>query len=395
MTQEDMGKWRVTPAPEPNEVIWGNVGLTWWEEQLRRAALNAGLFWMCFFYTIPISFVASLVKLENLDKWTGITRDLSPTSRALVEGYVPTIVLIIFLMLVPEVIYFACRWAGFKSERELSATATNMYYNFLVVSVFLGLTVAQVVLQQLRSLLEDFSLSLVIRELGLTVPGQASIFVSFVLLRAFTMYPLELLRPWPLFWVPIQMVFWARTARDRKRAWKAHREMQYHRHVPMTMLVFLLGMVFSFLNPIIIPVTIAFFAIGQIVWRHQLIFVYEARFESEGAMWPHLFARMIYGAVIAQVTLVGVFLLKYATSQAIAMMPLILLTLYFRRTCDERFGPGFVHIPMRLAKLVDDVNVAPAVEEGFYMPPCMLHRRLKKRGVLGGGMRVRLPKQLD
>jgi hypothetical protein len=43
----------------------------------------------------------------------------------------------------------------------------------------------------------------------------------------------------------------------------------------------------------------------QVVWRHQLLYVYESNFESEGAMWPVIFSALITGMVIAQTTLVG------------------------------------------------------------------------------------------
>lgn len=61
-------RWRVTQAPEPEEVVWNNLHIPAWQRAIRRFLVGVITFLLIVFYMIPIAFVASLTTLENLEK---------------------------------------------------------------------------------------------------------------------------------------------------------------------------------------------------------------------------------------------------------------------------------------------------------------------------------------
>jgi len=61
-------RWRVTQAPEPEEMIWTNLHIPAWQRAIRRGLVAVVTFLLIVFYMIPIAFIASLTTLENLQK---------------------------------------------------------------------------------------------------------------------------------------------------------------------------------------------------------------------------------------------------------------------------------------------------------------------------------------
>ena len=61
-------RWRVTQAPEPEEVVWHNLHIPASSRAVRRLLAGVITFLLVVFYMVPIAFVASLTTLENLEK---------------------------------------------------------------------------------------------------------------------------------------------------------------------------------------------------------------------------------------------------------------------------------------------------------------------------------------
>jgi hypothetical protein len=59
---------------------------------------------------------------------------------------------------------------------------------------------------------------------------------------------------------------------------------------------------------------------AQIVYRHQLLYVYVPNFESGGAFFPLVFRRIVFAIFTAQATMLGMFLLKNGIQQVFMMV---------------------------------------------------------------------------
>jgi hypothetical protein len=69
-------RWRVTPAPEPEEIVWNNLYIPAWQRALRRFIVGVLTFFLVVFYMVPIAFVASVTTLENLEKLLPFVKDI-------------------------------------------------------------------------------------------------------------------------------------------------------------------------------------------------------------------------------------------------------------------------------------------------------------------------------
>ncbi|MBD4020068.1 hypothetical protein GUI04_13840, partial [Xanthomonas citri pv. citri] len=81
---------------------------------------------------------------------------------------------------------------------------------------------------------------------------------------------------------------------------------------PRMQLYFLLGLVYSTVTPILLPFIIVFFAFAYLVFRHQVINVYDQKYESAASYWPDVHRRILIGLMISQFLLMGLLSTKQA-----------------------------------------------------------------------------------
>lgn len=60
--------WLAEWAPEPRDVYWNNLAIPFVHLTIRRLIMAVALFFLIFFFMIPIAFVQSLANIEGIEK---------------------------------------------------------------------------------------------------------------------------------------------------------------------------------------------------------------------------------------------------------------------------------------------------------------------------------------
>lgn len=60
--------WLTEWAPEPRDVYWSSLAIPFVELTIRRLIMAVALFFLTFFFMIPIAFVQSLANIEGIEK---------------------------------------------------------------------------------------------------------------------------------------------------------------------------------------------------------------------------------------------------------------------------------------------------------------------------------------
>jgi calcium permeable stress-gated cation channel len=60
--------WLTEWAPEPRDVYWPNLSIPFFELTIRRLIMVVALFFLTFFFMIPIAFVQSLANIEGIER---------------------------------------------------------------------------------------------------------------------------------------------------------------------------------------------------------------------------------------------------------------------------------------------------------------------------------------
>ncbi|KAG5185648.1 hypothetical protein JKP88DRAFT_262622 [Tribonema minus] len=130
------------------------------------------------------------------------------------------------------------------------------------------------------------------------------------------------------------------------------------------LLVLTLIMTYACIAPVILVPGLLFFGIAQVVYRHQLLYVYVPDFESGGAFFPLVFRRFVFALVTAQATMLGMFLLKNGLAQVYAMAILMVVTYVYKGKMRALYEPVAETLPLEIATALDLDRQAKAAATG-------------------------------
>ena len=119
----------------PEDVIWGNMQLVWWQRLIRVYAINGAIAALVVFYAIPTAFVGSISNityLTNLLPWLRFIYNLPTQILGLITGLLPAVMLAIWLSLLPYILRLAIHFQGHPTRTVVELTVQTMYFAFLV-----------------------------------------------------------------------------------------------------------------------------------------------------------------------------------------------------------------------------------------------------------------------
>lgn len=122
----------------PEDVVWDNMQLVWWQRLIRVYSINAAITALIVFYAIPTAFVGSISNityLTNLLPWLRFIYNLPSQLLGLITGLLPSVMLTIWLALLPFLLRIACKLQGHPTRTVIELTVQSLYFAFLVIFV--------------------------------------------------------------------------------------------------------------------------------------------------------------------------------------------------------------------------------------------------------------------
>ncbi|GAV84737.1 DUF221 domain-containing protein/RSN1_TM domain-containing protein [Cephalotus follicularis] len=367
--------WLTDWAPEPRDIYWWNLAIPFVSLTIRKFMISVSVFALVFFYMIPIAFVQSLANLEGLERVAPFLRPVIELKiiKSFLQGFLPGLALKIFLYILPTVLMIMSKIEGHIALSTLERRASAKYYYFMLVNVFLGSIVTGTAFQQLHSFLHQ-SPTQIPRTIGISIPMKATFFITYIMIDGWAGIASEILRLKPLVIFHLKNLFLVKTARDREKAMNPG-SVDFPETLPSLQLYFLLGLVYAVVTPILLPFILVFFAFAYLVYRHQIINVYNQQYESVAAFWPHVHSRIVASLLISQLLLLGLLSTKEAANSTPLLAILPVLTLTFHKYCKQRFEPAFRKYPLEeaMAKDIMERSTEPNLNLKAYLADAYLH----------------------
>jgi hypothetical protein len=327
---EDLTAWRVQAAPRPEEIVWKNLGLRAWERSSRSAVMWASFITLTLFFLIPVAAIQAILTTNvSVDFIKNI-----PILSSIITAILPSLVLTIFIAMLPPIIKAMNKWAGMISTSQIDLGLMTRFFIFQVITVFFGSFIAGSAANQFKQLVNDPGS--IVNLLGTAAPQTSIFFLTYITLRALFIVPFSILRlvPFIIFWVKTK--FLASTERAKARLWQ-DQMFSYGTIVPGDTIVILLGVTFCCICPIIAPAALIYFTTAYIVHKHNLVYVFRQPYQAGAMAWPRIFYQVVTGLYMFQLVMICLLALKKSIAAPIICIPLPFLTFIFGRTAAGNF----------------------------------------------------------
>ncbi|XVF27935.1 hypothetical protein REPUB_Repub14bG0152400 [Reevesia pubescens] len=368
--------WLTEWAPEPRDVYWQNLAIPHVSLAVRRLIMAVAFFFLTFFFMIPIASVQALASIEGLEKAAPFLRSLVEMKfiKSVIQGFLPGIVLKLFLIFLPTILMIMSKFEGFTSISSLERRSATRYYLFNLVNVFLGSIIAGSALDQLDTFIKQ-SANEIPKTIGVAVPMRATFFITYIMVDGWAGIAAEILMLKPLILYHLKNFLLVKTEKDREEAMDPG-SLGFNTGEPRIQLYFLLGLVYATVTPALLPFIIVFFGLAYVVFRHQIINVYNQEYESAAAFWPDVHGRIIIALLISQIALIGLLSTKSAAQSTPFLIALAVLTIWFYKFCKARYEPAFVKNPLQEAMMKDtlerarepNLNLKPFLQNAYVHP---------------------------
>ncbi|KAL8142314.1 hypothetical protein V2J09_015346 [Rumex salicifolius] len=359
-------QWVTERVPEPNDVYWPFFQTSFLRRWLSKVIVLVSCILLTILFLIPVVIVQGLTNLEQLEALFPFLESILSISvvSEIVTGYLPSLILQMFLKLVPPVMLFLSCIQGYISFSEIQKSACNKFLWFTTWNIFFANVLSGSVLNQLSLLLD---LKNIPSKLAVAVPAQASFFIAYVVTSGWTSTSSELFRIIPFIGHLLKncccCCCCCKKSDDSTDEFKAP-GIPYHVDIAKLLFFGLLGITYFFLAPLILPFLLIYYCLAYIVFKNQFIKVYEPKYDTAGRFWPIVHNSMIFSLILMQAIAIGIFTLKKLPVASTLIFPLPVLTLLFNEYCRKRFLPNFTgYAAESLIKKDREDSNDPAMDE--------------------------------
>ncbi|KAL6135584.1 hypothetical protein ACLB2K_067811 [Fragaria x ananassa] len=178
-------EWVTESAPEPQDVHWPFFSSSFIKRWICKLVVLVAYAALTILYLIPVVIVQGLANLSTLETWFPfLTSILTLTVVSqVITGYLPSLILQLFLKLVPPIMIVLSSVEGYISFSQIQKGTALYRFDILLEP------------KKIPGLLAD------------AVPAQASFFISYVVTSGWTSVSSELFRMIPLIFSIIKRLF--------------------------------------------------------------------------------------------------------------------------------------------------------------------------------------------
>lgn len=345
-------------APEPHDVYWPLFSESFMRRWISQLIVLVACILLTALFLIPVVVVQGLTNLSQLEVWLPFLKSILNIAfvSQVLTGYLPSLILQLFLMMIPPIMKFLSSVQGHISISEIIKSACNKVLWFTIWNIYFANVLSGSVISQIFIFLEPKNVP---ARLAVAVPAQASFFIAYVVTSGWTSTSSELFRLMPLICSLIRKCFTGNASNEHKAP-----AFHYHAVIPRVLFFGLLGITYFFLAPLILPFLLVYFCLAYTIYSNQFINVYAPIYETAGKFWPIVHNSMIFSLLLMHAIAVGIFTLKKLPLASSLVFPLPVITLIFNAYCRKRFLPIFVAYSAEtlIKKDREDINDATTTE---------------------------------
>ncbi|OJJ50831.1 hypothetical protein ASPZODRAFT_11678 [Penicilliopsis zonata CBS 506.65] len=312
----------------PNQVIWSNLRIKWWERLVRYSATMALVVAMIIFWAIPVAVVGSISNINYLtDKvhFLSFINKLPSFLLGIITGYLPTILMAVLMALVPIFLRLMAKMGGAASLAEVELTVQNWYFAFEVVQVFLVVTIASSASSVVTKIIQDPTSAANL--LANNIPLASNFYISYIVLQGLSFAAGALLQISGLIVGMILSKLFDSTPRKMYNRWSNLSGLGWGTIVPAISLLLVIAITYSCIAPLVLGFATVGLYLFYFAYRYNLLYVSNATIDTQGKIYARALQHTLVGCYLLMVCLIGLFAIGSA-SNTMAVGPLVLMIIF-------------------------------------------------------------------
>ncbi|KAL8849499.1 MAG: hypothetical protein Q9221_005506 [Calogaya cf. arnoldii] len=345
----------------PDDVIWDNMSLKWWEKYVRTAGVILMTAALIFGWAGPVAFTGILGNLDAISQqftWLQWVQGLPKSVLGLISGVLPQALLALLLALLPVILRFLANVQGNHTGMAVELSVQNYYFTFLFVQVFLVVSISASFTNVVTQLSQNPSN--VTGILASNLPKSTNYFFSYMMLQALTVSAGALVQLGGLFKWFILAPLMDSTGRQKWKRQTGLTDVQWGTFFPVYTNLAAIGLIYSVISPLIMVFNIVTFSLFWLVYRYNTLYVTKFRFDTGGLLFPRAINQLFTGLYVMELCLIGLFFLvrdvdengdsvgQPCRGQAIIMIVALILTILYQFLLNNAFAPLFRYLPITL-----------------------------------------------
>ncbi|KAK9704087.1 phosphate metabolism protein 7 [Basidiobolus ranarum] len=331
---------------DPRDVVWNNLSMFSIERSLRKIVSLAITIALVILWFIPSAFVQSIANIHTLAQYLTFLSaiDSWPASIVgIITGILPSVALAALMAILPMILRALIKFEGTVRHSDIEQSLMNKYFFFLVVNVFL----VTLLTGPITGILKDKSRTL--QSINENLPKASIFFITYVLLQAFVGASKEILQIVPLVLRYLKRFVFASTPRKLMDLENLP-NFVWGTVFPQHTLIFLVGISFATIAPILLLFVAAYFGMYYLVYCHQFQYVYGSNSAQTGGLfYPHAVYHMFTGLYSFQVCVLIQYFIRQTYAQAIVQVVLLVITVCFNVLGVRGFSPLLKFLPLNIA----------------------------------------------
>lgn len=169
----------------PDDVIWDNMSIKWWEAYLRTGAVVALVLGLVIAWGVPVAFTGLLSSVDYLSthySWLAWLSRAPNWVLSIIQGILPQALLAALLAILPLLLRFLARSQGDYTGMAVELSVQMYYFAFLFVQVFLVVSISSGISKTIKDLYSNPGN--VPSILASNLPKAGNYFFSYLLLQA-------------------------------------------------------------------------------------------------------------------------------------------------------------------------------------------------------------------
>ncbi|KXN88289.1 hypothetical protein AN958_07748 [Leucoagaricus sp. SymC.cos] len=277
----------VTMAPMYNDLDWMRVMKSSFKAELIKDwVVNLGVWGFTLFWLFPVSLLVGLVSIQNISLfWPSLQNylDHHPWESEVIQSFLPTLLVALLALLIPLILFLIAKKAHtITTLSALHDLIMTRYYKFLIVNVLVFFCVGTAALQSVLLSFRSTNHPDVLQIIADSFPTAGPFYAGWLVFTTAMHGGFEL----ALFGLPLIMYpTTRRQVTPRKRAIGLRpRTFNFYYWLPNHVLVVHVLLLFSVLNPFVLPFGALYFFVQCGVVKNQLIHVYAKQYEGNGQL---------------------------------------------------------------------------------------------------------------